>query len=59
MLYLCDPRRNTKCSKESCWLNGGDCRCTTNVDCAERTVLDGEEGVWAVWPEKATKQVDH
>lgn len=59
MLYLCDPRRNTKCLKTFCWLNGGECRCTTNADYAERTVLDGEDAVWAVWPEKATKQVDH
>lgn len=32
--YLCDPEKNTECSKSHCWLNGGLCKITTNWDYA-------------------------
>lgn len=25
-LYICDPNKNIHCTKESCYINGGDCR---------------------------------
>lgn len=31
-LFPCDPDRNKKCSKESCFINGGDCFQTTHEE---------------------------
>lgn len=28
VIFLCDPKKNTRCKKTSCYLNGGDCRGT-------------------------------
>ena len=28
-LFLCDPEKNNKCLKQSCFINGGPCRLTT------------------------------
>lgn len=28
--YLCDPEKNTTCSKTGCYINGGECRHTLN-----------------------------
>lgn len=34
--YVCDPARNTKCSKEGCWyISKGPCRCTSKKKCAK------------------------
>ena len=33
-LYLCDPKKNTKCTKESCFLNGGPCDKTKDINMA-------------------------
>lgn len=30
--HLCDPRKNTRCNKSSCFLNGGPCQETTRED---------------------------
>ena len=27
-LYICDPEKNTCCSKSGCWINGGECKFT-------------------------------
>ena len=27
-LYLCDPDKNTECTKEGCYIHGGDCHLT-------------------------------
>lgn len=32
--FLCDPDRNTECTKSFCFINGGLCRHTTNFDAA-------------------------
>ncbi len=29
-LYRCNPKRNKECTKENCFINGGECRRTTN-----------------------------
>lgn len=29
-VFMCDPKKNTVCSKKSCFLYGGNCRCTTD-----------------------------
>ena len=29
MIYACDPHSNTECTKENCFLNGGECHSTT------------------------------
>jgi hypothetical protein len=29
MLYYCNPKKNTKCKKTHCFINGGMCFCTT------------------------------
>jgi len=30
--YLCDPEKNTTCSKTGCYINGGECRHTLNKE---------------------------
>jgi len=32
--YLCDPRKNTRCNKAMCFLNGGPCQETTREEYA-------------------------
>lgn len=32
-LYLCDPVLNTSCDKSNCYINGGDCMLTININC--------------------------
>ena len=34
--YVCDPQRNTECSKALCFENGGPCGTTDDVRCALR-----------------------
>ena len=35
-IYVCDPSRNVKCSKEGCWyISKGPCRCTTKKSYAQ------------------------
>lgn len=31
-LYICDPNKNTECSKTSCYINGGPCFHTTKKE---------------------------
>ena len=40
--YLCDPDRNTKCTKERCYRNGGPCYATKNGMLARQAI--GEFG---------------
>lgn len=36
-IYVCDPRINTRCSKEGCWdISKGPCRCTRLKKFAKR-----------------------
>lgn len=41
-LYICDPSKNVRCTKESCHLNGGDCRETIHEKFKkeDRSVID-------------------
>ena len=32
-LYLCEPELNTDCEKTNCYINGGDCMQTININC--------------------------
>lgn len=34
-LYYCDPNKNTKCRKDACFINGGECRSTLDRKCAK------------------------
>ena len=38
-VYLCDPARNTTCSKGLCFERGGPCGTTDDVRCALRDLL--------------------
>lgn len=38
-LYVCDPARNTTCSKGLCFERGGPCGKTDDVRCALRDLL--------------------
>lgn len=40
-LFLCDPEKNTECSKTNCHINGGDCSHT-------------RKGIYAKDPSKVT-----
>lgn len=31
-LYLCNPELNTSCDKSNCYINGGDCMLTININ---------------------------
>ena len=33
-VYLCDPELNKDCRKTECFLNGGECRHTSRIECA-------------------------
>lgn len=33
-LYLCDPEKNKKCTKEMCYIHGELCSSTTDPHCA-------------------------
>ena len=37
-LYLCDPEKNTECNKKSCFINGGPCNKTSNINFAAQPV---------------------
>lgn len=34
VLYPCDPKKNTECTKTGCFLNGGDCFLTEKIEYA-------------------------
>lgn len=35
-IYICDPSKNKKCTKDSCWdINEGECRCTSHKEFAK------------------------
>lgn len=36
VLYECDADKNSECSKENCYCNGGDCHMTDDIHCAKR-----------------------
>lgn len=36
IFYECDPSRNDKCAKSGCYINGGSCKHTSNIDFAKR-----------------------
>lgn len=31
--FYCNPEKNTECSKESCFINGGPCKLTSKEEC--------------------------
>lgn len=39
VLYLCDPSKNSKCSKSYCFINNGECHHTSDKHC--RMHMDG------------------
>ena len=42
MLYICNPDKNTKCSKTNCYKNGGDCHMTGDASkCDHWPMFDG------------------
>lgn len=43
MFYLCDPRLNVLCQKTCCYIKGGKCFITSDMNCAfEGTALEGD-----------------
>lgn len=46
LLYLCDPQKNKLCKKTSCYINGGPCKATKNLEYAKQPV----EEVHMVFP---------
>lgn len=41
---LCDPDKAKTCKKEHCFINGGDCRSTTNIE----WIRDKEKKKWCL-----------
>lgn len=35
--YFCNPEKNTDCTKESCYINGGPCKLTSKEECKKPT----------------------
>ena len=35
MFYKCDPNKNTKCKKTTCYIYGGNCELTSNSNYAK------------------------
>lgn len=42
-LYLCSPLLNTKCSKENCYINGGECFRTLKKEYSQESLLQQKE----------------
>lgn len=38
IVYKCDPSLNTVCKKKLCYLNGGTCFMTRNIDFAKKPI---------------------
>ena len=36
ILYECDADKNSECTKENCYCNGGNCHMTDDIYCAKR-----------------------
>lgn len=34
-VFKCDPEKNTKCTKEGCFINGGPCQSTEEIAYAQ------------------------
>lgn len=34
-LFECNPEKNTKCTKTGCFINGGPCHATENIEYAQ------------------------
>lgn len=41
IIYPCDPEKNTTCTKQSCFVNGGPCYHTTNPEF--KKTIEGEK----------------
>ena len=52
--YVCDPSINTECRKTNCWINGGPCRHTRQLQFAKQPV----EKVKLVIPMSKTDAVE-
>ena len=50
--YLCDPARNTACTKALCFETGGPCGTTDDVRCALRDLLGQPVEIIEEPPEK-------
>lgn len=37
-LYLCDTEKNTECKKRICYINGGECMQTSNIEFAKKQI---------------------
>ena len=43
--YLCNPKRNTSCSKEECFMNGGPCMYTCHKEFSKDIPSNKEKAV--------------
>ncbi len=52
--YFCDPEKNTECTKEVCYINGGQCKLTSKEACKKTATNQDElaEIVRTMDPEK-------
>lgn len=48
MYFVCDPEKNIFCKKKTCYLNGGNCTLTTDINCAKKPVPLGTNEGWGV-----------
>lgn len=55
--YICDPARNSKCSKALCFLDGGPCGLTDDVSAAARDLLGNP--IRAVNPDTIPMEENH
>lgn len=39
-LYLCDPIKNSECSKTGCFMNGGECKHTTKKEYQYKSITE-------------------
>lgn len=40
IVYRCNPKKNIKCKKKYCHINGGECKWTTKFKYAKKTPLN-------------------
>lgn len=40
IVYSCNPKKNIKCKKTGCYINGGCCKHTTKFKYAKKTPLN-------------------
>lgn len=56
-IYMCDPEKNTECSKRACYINGGGCRRTRHPEYAIEVTEEHMNDHWDKWADEMTERL--